>query len=889
MGDGRPMSPRRPDPAASTDPAEGAKLTPMMAQYWDVKKAHRESIVLFRMGDFYETFHDDAKVASRVLGVALTTRDRNSDNPVPLAGVPFHSADAYITRLLRAGYKVAICEQIEDPALAKGLVKRAVTEVLTPGTALVPALLPEREAHYALCLALHGGEAPGAPLGFAVLDFSTGEFQVGERPAGEMLDVVARYAPGELFLPRAALATPAEAELRRRFESLPVSFLDDAMFTPRLAAAVVLRHFGVLSLDGLGCADLPHGVAAAGALLDCGARLKQSRLHAVTRLQVVRDQDELVLDDDTLANLEIFRPLRGQDPGVTLVHHLDACHTAMGSRLLRGWLRAPSRKPEPAAERHTAVAWFVEHHAGLEALRTALTGISDLERLAGRIAADRATPRDLLAFAEGCERLPGVAGPVADGAAPLLQTLHAELDPLADLAADIRAMLVDEPPAHLRDGGVIRAGASGELDALLAGTREAREWIAGLQETERQATGLGKLRVGYNKIFGYYLEVPRGQAERVPAHYITKQTLVNAQRFITPEMKDREQLVLRSEAERVRIETQLFAALRTRLASHAGRVRRTTAALAALDVLAAFAHVARKRDYCRPRLDGGDAIRIRGGRHPVVEVLLDAEFVPNDVDVASGDAQILLITGPNMGGKSTYLRQVALIVLMAYAGSFVPARDAEIGAVDRIFTRVGASDNLARGQSTFLVEMTETAKILNTATSRSLVVLDEVGRGTSTHDGMSLAWAILEYLHDRGPARPRTLFATHYHELTVLEETLSRLRNRTVEIKEWQDEILFLHRIRPGRADKSYGIQVAKLAGLPRAVIDRAREILAGHERMEEGLVHGAPGPAARPTPQLDLFAGAERQVADRLRQARVEELTPEEALALVRDLRSRL
>jgi len=883
------MNPTRTGTESAATPAEGAKLTPMMAQYWEIKKAHRESIVLFRMGDFYETFHDDAKIASRVLGVALTTRDRHSDNPVPLAGVPFHAVDAYITRLLRAGYKVAVCEQIEDPALAKGLVKRAVTEVLTPGTALVPGLLPDREAHYALCLALHGDETPGTPVGFAVLDFSTGEFHLGERPAREMLDVVARYAPGELFLPRAALTTPLEVELRQRFESLPVSFLDDASFTPRIAADVVLRHFGVLSLDGLGCADLPRGVAAAGALLDCGMRLKQTRLHAVTRIQVVRDQDELVLDDDTLANLEIFRPLRGQDPGVTLVHHLDQCQTAMGSRLLRAWLRAPSRRPDAAAARHAGVAWFVDHHAVLEELRTALAGISDLERLAGRIAADRATPRDLLAFAEGCERLPGVAAYLHAATAPLLGTLHAALDPLADLAAEIRATVVDEPPAHLRDGGVIRPGASDELDALLADTREAREWIAGLQETERQATGLGKLRVGYNKPFGYYLELPRGQAERVPAHYITKQTLVNAQRFITPEMKDKEQLVLRSEAERVRIETQLFAALRARLAAHVERVRCTTAALAAVDVLAAFAHVARKRDYTCPRLNGGDAIRIHGGRHPVVELLLDAEFVPNDVDVASSAAQILLITGPNMGGKSTYLRQVALIVLMAYAGSFVPARDAEIGAVDRIFTRVGASDNLARGQSTFLVEMTETAKILNTATSQSLVVLDEVGRGTSTHDGMSLAWAILEYLHDRGPARPRTLFATHYHELTVLEETLPRLRNRTVEIKEWQDEILFLHRIRPGRADKSYGIQVARLAGLPPAVIDRAREILAEHERMEATLVHRPPVPVGRGAAQMDLFAGAERQVAERLRRAILDELTPEQALALVRELRATL
>ncbi len=868
--------------------ADGARLTPMMAQYWDVKKAHREAIVLFRMGDFYETFHDDAKIASRVLGVALTTRDRNSDHPTPLAGVPFHSIDTYVARLLRAGYKVAICEQIEDPALAKGLVKRAVTEVLTPGTASVPALLPERDAHYALCLAARGDETAAAPIGFAFLDFSTGEFGLGERRAAEACDIVARYAPGELFLPRACLATPLELELRRRFETLPISFLDDASFTTRIATDALTKHFGVLTLEGLGMADLPQGIAAGGALLDTGTRLKQARLQAVTRVQIVREADELVLDDDTLANLEIFRPLRGQDPGVTLVHHLDACQTAMGSRLLRTWLRGPARRPEVASARHAAVEWLVEQPETLEVLRTKLAGIGDMERLLGRIAADRATPRDLQAFAESCERLPEVALALTPATAPLLLELHGGLDPLSDLAEFIRTTLVEDPPAHLRDGGVIRNGASSELDELLAGTREAREWIASLQESERRATGIAKLKVGYNKIFGYYLEVPRGQAERVPAHYIGKQTLVNAQRFITPEMKEREQLVLRAETERVRIETEIFAALRQRLAAHAERVRQTTTSLAGLDVLASFASVARKRDYVRPRLTGGDRIFIRDGRHPVVELLLDAAFVPNDVDLSTSGAQILLITGPNMGGKSTYLRQVALIVLLAYAGSFVPAREAEIGAVDRIFTRVGASDNLARGQSTFLVEMTETAKILNTATSQSLVVLDEVGRGTSTHDGMSLAWAVLEYLHDRGPARPRTLFATHYHELTVLEESLTRLRNQTVEIKEMQDDILFLHRIRPGRADKSYGIQVAKLAGLPAAVIERAREILAEHERMEEALGHHAPAtlPKEPPPRQLDLFAAGERRVAERLRQIEPGSLSAAAALDLLRELR---
>jgi DNA mismatch repair protein MutS len=823
--------------------------------------------------------------------VTLTTRDKNSDHPVPLAGVPFHSADAYIARLLRAGYKVAVCEQIEDPALAKGLVKRAVTEVLTPGTALVPALLDEREAHYALCIAPAPDPAPARALaGFAFLDFSTGEFGLGECTHGELVDVIARYRPGEVFLPRAALGSALEHEIRRRFETLPVSFLDDAAFTARVAGEALRRHFGVLALDGLGCADLGQGTAAAGAILDAGTRLKQARLQAVTHLQVVRGGDTLVLDDDTLGNLEIFRPLRGTDTGVTLVHQLDVCVTAMGSRLLRAWLRAPRRDTAVAAARHAAVGRLCDDAATLDDVRTRLAGVADLERLTGRIAADRATPRDLVALEETCARLPDVAAALAPlaaaGAVPLLTEVHAALDPLDDLARDIRATLVDDPPAHTRDGGVIRAGASPELDALLAGTRDARDWIAGLQESERRATGIAKLKVGYNKVFGYYLEVPRAHADRVPAHYIGKQTLVGAERFVTPELKDREQQVLRAETERIRLENELFTSLRARLAAHAARIHATAAALATLDVVAAFAFVARKRDYVRPQWTDERRITIRCGRHPVVERLVEGEFVPNDVDLSAATQQIVLLTGPNMGGKSTYLRQVALIVLMAYAGSFVPAREAEIGAVDRVFTRVGASDNLARGQSTFLVEMTETAKILNTATDQSLIVLDEVGRGTSTHDGMSLAWAILEYLHDRGPARPLTLFATHYHELTVLAETLPRLVNHCVEVREWQEEILFLHRIRRGQADKSYGIQVAKLAGLPAEVIERARAILAEHERMEASLGHTPAVPATVAAPQLDLFAASDRRIVERLRALGSGDLTPDAALRLIQDLR---
>jgi DNA mismatch repair protein MutS len=573
---------------------------------------------------------------------------------------------------------------------------------------------------------------------------------------------------------------------------------------------------------------------------------------------------------------------------VTLVHHLDACCTTMGSRMLRRWLRAPLRRRAQVEERHEAQSWWLDRLETLNALRIDLARVGDLERLMGRIAADRATPRDLQALAQSAERLPKIRAHLADAEPTLLARLHAAIDPLADIVCDVRRTLVDEPPGHVREGGVIRTGVSDELDELLGSTREAREWIASLQESERRATGIAKLKVGFNKVFGYYLEVPRGQVDKVPEHYSGKQTLVAAQRYITPELKEKEQLVVRAETERVRLEMQLFAALRQRVSQHAERVASTAAALASVDTLGSFAWVAHKRDFVRPRMTDGDRIAIRAGRHPVVEALLQEDFVPNDFETSTSLGQILLITGPNMGGKSTFLRQVALSVLMAYSGCFVPAAEAEIGRVDRIFTRVGASDNLARGQSTFLVEMIETAKILNACSNESLVILDEVGRGTSTHDGMSLAWAVLEYLHDHGPARPHTLFATHYHELTVLEETLSRLRNLTVTVKEWQDEIVFLHRVEPGRADKSYGIQVAKLAGLPDAVIERAREILQAHEKMEHGLGQLPVEKPARGA-QLELFASQEQLVAQRLRQTEPEKMTEAEAHALLRELRRQL
>ncbi len=873
-------------PAGTEPPPTAIKQTPMMTQYLDIKRQHPDAILLFRMGDFYETFHGDAEISSRVLGIALTTRDRASAAPVPLAGVPFHSVDGYIARLLRAGYKVAVCEQLEDPALAKGLVKRAVTEVLTPGTAITPGLLAERDGHYAMCLAAESDGDASKPMGFAFLDFSTGEFGLGERPAGECFDLVARYAPREMFLPQSCMGSPFEAALARRFETMPCAHVEDALFTPRLARQALLGHFAVAALDGLDCQDLPEGVRAAGALLEYGSRLKHARIDAVTRLQVVRSAQEMFLDEDTLANLEIFRSGRGQDASVTLVHHLDACGTAMGSRMLRRWLRAPLRDRAQAEARHEAVSWGSTHVEPLNELRQILAQVGDLERLFGRIAADRAAPRDLVAFADSAARIPHLLARLQSVPGALIASLRHALDPLADLTDDVRRTLVDEPPPHLREGGVIRPGVSDELDALLDSTRSAREWIAALQTSERNATGIAKLKVGYNKVFGYYLEVPRGQADKVPSHYDPKQTLVSAQRYITPELKDKEQMVLRAEDERIRIETRLFAALRQRLAAEAARVERSAQALATLDVLTAFAHVARKRDYVRPILNDGDGIHVLQGRHPVVEALLPASFVPNDVELGRDAAQILVITGPNMGGKSTFLRQVALIVLMAYAGSFVPAASAEIGRVDRIFTRVGASDNLARGQSTFLVEMTETAKILNACTDQSLVILDEVGRGTSTHDGMSLAWAVLEYLHGLGPARPRTLFATHYHELTVLEETLPRLRNLTVAVKEWQDDIVFLHKVERGRADKSYGIQVAKLAGLPKQVLERARVLLVEHEAMEQRLGHVAEAEPTAQAVQIDLFAALERRVADLLRRSSPETMSPDAAREFLLQLR---
>jgi DNA mismatch repair protein MutS len=814
---------------------------------------------------------------------------------VPLAGVPFHSVDGYIARLLRAGYKVAVCEQLEDPALAKGLVKRAVTEVLTPGTALTPGLLAERDGHYAMCLAASSDADAAKPMGFAFLDFSTGEFGLGERPAGECFDVVARYAPRELFLPQNCMGSAFEAALTRRFETLPVAHVEDALFTPRLARQALLGHFAVAALDGLDCQDLSEGVRAAGALLEYGSRLKHGRIDAVTRLQVIRSTEEMFLDEDTLANLEIFRSGRGQDASVTLVHHLDACGTAMGSRMLRRWLRAALRDRAQAEARHEAVSWGSTHVEPLEELRGILAQVGDLERLFGRIAADRAAPRDLVAFADSAGRIPSLLERLQSVPGSLIASLRHELDPLADLTDDVRHTLVDEPPPHLREGGVIRPGVSDELDALLDSTRSAREWIAALQTSERAATGIAKLKVGYNKVFGYYLEVTNAHRDKVPADFERRQTLTTAERYVTPELKSREAEVLGADEKLKAREHELFTALRDECAAHVGSLQAAAGALAGLDAQAALAEAAARFEWTRPVLEDSDRLVADGVRHPVVERLLPrGEFVANDVRLNARERQIVLLTGPNMGGKSTYLRQVALLVVLAQSGSWVPAVRATIGLVDRLFTRVGAADRLGAGQSTFMVEMTETADILRSATSRSLVLLDEIGRGTATYDGLALAWAVTEHLHDARTARARTIFATHYHELTQLSERLPRLANAHVTVKEWGDGVVFLHRIADGPADRSYGIHVAQLAGLPASVIERAKVVLAELEsertveELERRPVRGRKEEIRVPLPLFDVAPPAEHPLAAELRALIPDAMTPLEALQRLAEWKKR-
>jgi DNA mismatch repair protein MutS len=899
-----------PKPAQMTEPS-----TPLMRQYAAVKKEHPTALLFFRLGDFYELFFDDAIVAAKELQITLTSRNKEKGIAVPMCGVPYHAAEGYIGKLIRRGFKVAICEQMEAPQQAKKLVRREVTRVVTPGTA-ADSSLGSDENNFLAALAQVGDR-----VGFAALDLSTGDFRAtefsGENALRRVQEELEQLRPKELLYGSAAplfesrndrpligrtgeSAVPQQAlpalgpSPRAAGSTCTETPLDDWIFAPDHAIPLLENHFGVLSLEGFGLAGRTAAAAAAGAILHYVRSTQRGSLDHVDRIGWYERQNCLVLDAVTVRNLELIEPLfAGTDAGVTLFRSIDSAVTPMGKRLLRAWLLRPSLDLSEINARLDAVEAGVKGIVSREELRRALDGVLDLERLLSRVTLEAANPRDVLALAASLAKVPGIKTALARLSAERLQTLHRLLDDLGDLRERIEKTVVPEPPLSFADGGVIAAGVDRDLDELKELSRNSKQVLAQIEQRERGRTGISSLKVKFNSIFGYYIEISKSNLHLVPQDYDRKQTLVGAERFTTPELKEYEAKILDAQEKIVEIERRLFTELRTAIAAEAKRIRQTALALAEVDVLASLAHIAALRNYCRPSLLAADGaeLEIIEGRHPVIEQQEMAggseRFVPNDLYLNAATHNILLLTGPNMGGKSTYLRQTALIVILAQMGSFVPARSARMSVVDRVFTRIGASDNLARGRSTFMVEMTETAAILHTATARSLILLDEVGRGTSTYDGLAIAWAAVEYLHAR--VRAKTLFATHYFELTELAEQLAGVKNYHVSVKETGGGIVFLRKVSPGAADRSYGIEVAKLAGLPAEVVVRAREVLLEHEFAEQqATAHLSPG-ANPPAAQLTIFTPLSQPVLEKLREVDLNRLTPLEALNLLAELKKEI
>ncbi len=950
--------------------------TPLMRQYHALKKQHPAALLLFRLGDFYELFFEDAVVASRILQITLTARNKEKGDAIPMCGVPYHAADNYIARLIRAGHKVAICEQMEQPGPGKNLVRREVVRVLTPGTASGSGLVEPKENNYLAAVARNGfvgaahlalgAAASGSPqrasqskaaveplIGLAYVDLSTGEFRTtefsGERAEARLRDELGILRPREILLPRPVSLFPAAVPIEMDGLGAVETRLDEWIFKTDYAERVLEEHFRVVALEGFGLVDHPQATAAAGAIVHylketsaIGGRKPEDQaaipsqrpsgtgLEHLDRLSYYEQQDALILDSVTVRNLELVEPAAGDDASATLLKAIDQTCTGMGARLLRKWILRPEISLPEINDRLDAVGELKSQTVVREELHKELEGILDLERLTSRVTLGVATPRDLLALRQSLDKLPALRalldlpyGPKESGGqqsgitSARLSALREELDELADVRDKIARGIAGDPPAMASDPGVIRRGFNSELDELREITTRGRQIIASMEERERKRTGIASLKIRYNQVFGFYIEISKANLHLAPADYDRKQTLVNAERFTSTELKEHEQKVLSAEERIQEIERRLYSEILEAIAREAARLRGTAAAIAQLDVLVDFSRIAAMRNYTRPgftetivprntaRKSAAAAektgketprgiLMIAGGRHPVIENLLQERgerFVPNDLYLDDQTQFLLVITGPNMGGKSTYLRQAALISILAQMGSFVPAAQAKLPLLDRIFTRIGASDNLARGRSTFLVEMSEVAAILNTATSASLVLLDEVGRGTSTFDGLSIAWAVVEALHSG--ARPRTLFATHYHELTELEQLLGGVQNVHVSVQEAGSEIVFLRRVEPGSANKSYGIEVARLAGLPADVISRAREILRRHEQKEDKLTEelspGAAGDKAASMAQQISFTAIDESVLESLRGADLNKLTPLEAMILLAALQKQL
>ena len=871
-----------------------------MRQYHNIKRQYPDAILFFRMGDFFETFYEDAKIASRVLGIALTSRDKNSGEPIPLAGVPHHAADSYLTKFIKAGYKVAICEQVEDPKKAKGLVKRDVIRVITPGTVIEPNILDKKANNYLASISRIGDQ-----YGFAHMDLSTGEFSVTElETENKLMAEIERVHPAE------CLVSERFEEENKAVKSIietvnpAINHVPGWVFSPDAARSELIDHFQTLSLDGFGCENMPSAISAAGALIYYLKDTQKQEVEHIKSLSTYSLEDHMILDADTQRNLELMRSLRDGSTKGTLLEVLDETLTAMGGRRLRQDMLRPLIDVKQIQARLGAIAEFHSRIVFQDEFREILKNMHDMERLIARISLGTGNARDMLALRSSLRLLPLIKEKLSNCEATLLCVLNEEMEDISDVAALIERSIYEDPPITLTEGNIIKDGYNTELDELRGVSSSGKEWIAKLQETERKRTKISSLKIGYNDAFGYYIEVTKSNLHLVPEDYIRKQTLVNSERYITPELKDYESRVLNAQERIEELEYEVFCEIRDQVAGSTQRIQKAASIVAMLDVLSALAHVASKCNYVKPNVNDSDEIIIKDGRHPVVERYTIGEgFVPNDLFTDCDEHQMLIITGPNMSGKSTYLRQVALIALMAQMGSFVPASEASIGIVDRIFTRVGASDNLVMGRSTFLVEMNETANILNNATRRSLLILDEIGRGTSTYDGLSIAWSVAEHILDKTKLGARTLFATHYHELIQLGNTHFGAKNYNVAVREWNDQVVFLRKIVEGGTDQSYGIHVAQLAGLPSGVIDRAREILEALEKNssntdeEKTDVLEQPQPVAHkvspetkyhPHIQLSLFGTKADDIVDELNDLDITNMTPLQALNKLQELKKK-
>ncbi len=864
------------------------KLTPAMKQFHHFKQKYPDAILFFRMGDFYETFYDDAVVCSRVLGLTLTSRSKGS-NPIPLAGLPYHAVDGYLKKMLQAGYKVAVCEQVEDPKTAKGVVKRDVVRIITPGTLTDDMLLDAKEDNF-LCSVSLGANSNAA---ISWVDISTGHFFVQELPEKSLLDELLRLSPAECLLAdrRGELFEAETRKLAKEIAQLTGAVITERpawYFDPYQAGQRLLKHFGTTTLEGFGIIDGDQTITAAGAIIEYLNETQKTALGHISALKKIEHKNFLQIDPASLRSLEVLRTIRTESQKGTLLDCIDCTLTGMGGRMFRNWLCMPLCDLGAIELRQDAIEQLKESETELTRICKLLSSTADLERIAARISTFRAAPRDMVALAATLRRIPALTEVLQGFDADLLVQLTQKSDSMDELAQLIEAAIEPEPPSHFRDGGIIRAGFNEELDGLRSISKDGQSWLQNYQKAQAQRTGIANLKVGYNKVFGYYIEINHSKANKVPADYVRKQTIKNAERYITDELKQYETQVLGALEKALELEVRLFEQVRQEAAKYINRLQQLANVLAQCDCLSALAHLAKRRNYIRPRMTDAGTLYINEGKHPVLAQMLGSEFVPNDIELGAKAGDCMIITGPNMSGKSTYIRQTALLVLMAQTGSFLPAKQAEIGIVDRIFTRVGASDELVRGRSTFMVEMTETANIINNATDKSLVILDEVGRGTSTYDGLSLAWAITEHIATK--IKCRTLFATHYHELTELAELFTNIKNCNVAVREWADQVVFLHKILPGGTDKSYGIHVAKLAGVPKSILERSKEIMAELQstfQKEAGGVHLS---KLKTKDDSDsLFVQKHKSVLDKLASTDVNNLTPIEAINLLSQIKDEI